>query len=263
MQGKGVIFLEFFVYLWELKWGAMIFIRYILLIFCLLVGGVGASAQGLTSDLVEWDFGTIAEEGGTVSHRFVLRNGSSDAVVVRSVRTSCGCTTSEYTRRPIASGGEGELVVTFDPRFRPGHFSKDIYIYSTAATEPLVVKIVGSVTPRVESLAERYPYTLGRDSVRISMLYLSVAPLMEGELVLSSAEFTNATSRPIEIEFRPRRESEELHLFYDRGVAAGERTVVEVGYRVDDATNVRRDTLDIFVDGVAVDKSIFIRGGAE
>lgn len=243
----------------------MILKRYILLILCLLAMRVEISAQTLLPDSSEWDFGTIEEEGGSVSHRFELRNDGDVAVVIRSVRTSCGCTTSEYTRRPITPGGVGELLVTFDPRFRPGHFSKDVYIYSTASEEPLVIKINGRVTPRVPSIEEWYPYIIGQ-GLRIAMTYVAVMPLMKGELVQRSVEYTNTSDKPIEIEFRKRHANEDLSLFYDGGVAAGEQTQVEIGYFTDlegDISAVRRDTLDIYINGEDSGRALYIKGVVE
>lgn len=239
--------------------------RCILLIFCLLAMAGGVGAETLSSSVAEWDFGTIAEDGGQVSHTFELRNGGSEPVVVRYVRTTCGCTNTEFERRPIVAGGVGEITVMFDPRFRPGHFLKDIYIYSTASEDPTILKITGVVSPRVESVEERYPYTLGRDSVRISMLYVTVTPLLRGELTQSGVEYANVSSRPVDVEFRPRRDGGELSLFYDRGVAPGENVQLNVGYAVDpegDVTTTRRDTVDIYVDGAFSGKSLFVKGVA-
>ncbi|WP_337492000.1 DUF1573 domain-containing protein [Alistipes finegoldii] len=48
-----------------------------------------------------WDFGTISETDGRVSHTFTGENRSDKPVVILDVVTTCGCTVPEFTKRPI------------------------------------------------------------------------------------------------------------------------------------------------------------------
>ncbi len=240
--------------------------RSMMLICCLLsgvLGGVfGVRAASLEFRELSWDFGNIEELGGDVSHTFSFRNDSSSPVVISNVRTTCGCTTPEYVKKPIAAGDESTLTVTFDPRFRPGQFKKDIYVYSTLSSEPIVLSIVGRVAPRVLSIEERYPYKL-LSGARLGQMYITVSYLSPGDMMQTSVEYYNESDDPIEVEFKARRESERLKLFYDNGVAARSGATLEVGYYIeaDEAIGeTLRDTVDIVVNGKATGKSIFIKG---
>ncbi len=244
--------------------------RSILLAICLLGGVVstvcGAEAEDLIFSESSYDFGTIEELGGDVSHTFEFRNETSQPIVIYNVRTTCGCTTPEYLRRPIAAGESSQIKVSFDPRFRPGKFKKDIYIYSTASDVPFVLSIVGTVTPRELSIEERYPYTMG-EGCRLGAMYITVQDVKPGELMQSVVEYYNGSKRAAEVEFRKRPSaSPSLRTFYYEGLAVGENASLEVGYFFDKEhplggeREFLRDTIDIYVNGKRSDKSLFIKG---
>ncbi|MFR6415865.1 MAG: DUF1573 domain-containing protein [Alistipes shahii] len=47
-----------------------------------------------------WDFGTIRESDGRVSHTFTGVNRGDKPLVILDVVTSCGCTVPEFSRQP-------------------------------------------------------------------------------------------------------------------------------------------------------------------
>ena len=91
------------------------------------------------------DFGTIQESDGPVTHTFKIKNEGKTPLVVTKVVASCGCTASEWTKEPIASGKTGEIKVTYDPAGRPQPFSKTVSVYSNGKTGSYVLTIKGVV----------------------------------------------------------------------------------------------------------------------
>ncbi|MFR9611859.1 MAG: DUF1573 domain-containing protein [Rikenellaceae bacterium] len=236
--------------------------KYILLIISFLTLVVGVTAKELEFAELTWDFGTIEEEGGSVTHTFEFENTTSIPVVIHNIRTSCGCTTPVYSRKPIGAGEKSTIEITFDPKFRPGTFKKDIYVYNTATEFPIILEITGTVTPRVLSLEERYPYTLG-DRLRIGTLYTSFRAVPRGRLVQQSVEFKNTSKKGLDIEFRLRDPKSLLQLHYDRELKAGEGATLEVGYYLEEDSSMAGrlyDTIDIYVDGMRAEKMLYIKG---
>ena len=85
----------------------------------LLVAGI-ALAQAtkgavISAPVTEFDFGTILEANGKVSHTFIIKNTGDAPLIITRVSTPCSCTTPEHTREPIAPGKEGKVVVTYNP----------------------------------------------------------------------------------------------------------------------------------------------------
>jgi hypothetical protein len=119
--------------------------------FISLTAGI-ASAQGkaavISAEETVYDFGEIKEGDGPVTHAFKIKNDGEAALVVTKVVASCGCTTPEWTKEPIASGKTGEVKATYDPLNRPGPFTKTISVYSNGKEGSYILTIRGKVIPK-------------------------------------------------------------------------------------------------------------------
>ncbi len=92
-----------------------------------------------------YDFGEINEADGKVSHTFVIDNTGDAPLVLTRVIASCGCTTPEWTKEPIAPGKSGDVKITYNPAGRPGVFAKTISIYSNGKKGSFILTIKGKV----------------------------------------------------------------------------------------------------------------------
>lgn len=93
----------------------------------------------------EFNFGTIKESNGKVSHVFEIKNTGDAPLVITRVISSCGCTTPSYSKEPIAPGKTGSITVTYDPTGRVYPFVKTVSIYSNGKEGPEVITIKGEV----------------------------------------------------------------------------------------------------------------------
>jgi len=91
------------------------------------------------------DFGTIKEADGSVTHTFKVKNEGKAPLVISRVVPSCGCTSPEWSKEPIAPGKTGEIKITYDPTGRPNTFTKTISVYSNGYTGSYVLTIKGIV----------------------------------------------------------------------------------------------------------------------
>ena len=80
-----------------------------------------------------YDFGTITE-GDTVEHNFAFTNSGEFPLIINNITASCGCTTPEWPRDPIAPGQESSIKVRFNSKGKMGVQNKTITIF--ANTEP-------------------------------------------------------------------------------------------------------------------------------
>ena len=91
---------------------------------------------------VAFDFGTIPQ-GKPVYHFFEVTNTGKDPMVISNVQTSCGCTTPEWSKEPIAPGGTAKVRVGYNAAGE-GHFEKTITImYNQNLSKQ--IKIMGTV----------------------------------------------------------------------------------------------------------------------
>ncbi|MFM2138936.1 MAG: hypothetical protein RJA57_1243 [Bacteroidota bacterium] len=88
---------------------------------------------------ISHDFGSIPQ-GKPVYHFFTLQNTGTDPLKLDDVQVSCGCTTPEWSRDPIAPGGSSRVKVGFNAA-AAGHFEKTItLIYQTSKSQILTIK---------------------------------------------------------------------------------------------------------------------------
>jgi mono/diheme cytochrome c family protein len=86
----------------------------------------------------------VAQPGDTnANFTFKVTNASPSEVTIERVQTSCGCTVAKLPSQPwkLAPGTNGQIEVTVDLRGKRGQFSKMVYVYTSAGTRNLTVKL--------------------------------------------------------------------------------------------------------------------------
>lgn len=115
-----------------------------------------------------YDFGNIKELDGKVTGRFEFTNIGDSALLLSSVKPGCGCTAANYTKTEVAPGESGFIDATYDPRNRPGSFSKSIKVTTNEPTNNSTsLFIKGVVEKRPPTVFEAAGYTEGKGMVRV------------------------------------------------------------------------------------------------
>jgi len=86
----------------------------------------------------EHDFGTITD-GDIVEHTFKFKNTGDAPLIISNAKATCGCTVPNWPKDPIPVGEEGEILVRFNSRNKPGNQNKTVTI--TANTYPSANKV--------------------------------------------------------------------------------------------------------------------------
>ncbi len=89
-----------------------------------------------------FDFGSIPQ-GRPVFHVFIVENPSLKPVLIDNIQASCGCTTPEWSKEPVAPGAKSEVKVGFNAAAE-GPFEKTIQVFY-AGGQQLVLTIKGNV----------------------------------------------------------------------------------------------------------------------
>lgn len=160
----------------------------------------GQDVARIVFDKTTHDFGTFKESDGPQTTTFTFKNEGTAPLILSNVRASCGCTTPEWTREPVAPGGTGSIKVSYDPKNRPGSFNKSVTVSSNAENRTVILRISGKVEPRELTLEEQYPRQIG--DLRVKSNYLSFGTIKMGEVVTKELELVNTTDKPIEVAFR-------------------------------------------------------------
>lgn len=136
-----------------------------------LLQTTGAGAQEtIRFDRYEHDFGTIDEDGGTQETTFRFTNNTTTPIAIARILSSCGCTTSTYTREAILPGKEGTIHVTYNPAGRPGVFRRTLTVLMDGADLRTILLVKGRVKAGKTRKHAGYPYTMGNLQLRNTLL---------------------------------------------------------------------------------------------
>ena len=102
------------------------------------------AGPAITFEEVKYDFGSVAQ-GGTVDHTFKFKNTGTAPLVISNIGVSCGCTTPEWTKDPIAPGKTGSIAAHFNSAGKMGMQNKVLTIESNATAGSTTVSLVGEV----------------------------------------------------------------------------------------------------------------------
>ena len=120
----------------------------IALFFALSLAALQLMAQGNFKYTAEsHDFGTV-EEGIQAAYNFEFVNTGDLPIIITNVQASCGCTTPEWPKEPIAPKGKGVIKASYNSQGRPGAFNKSITVTSNAVEPTKVLFIKGVVVPK-------------------------------------------------------------------------------------------------------------------
>jgi hypothetical protein len=89
------------------------------------------------------NFGKI-KQGVPVTTFFTVTNTSDKPVVLESVVASCGCTTPEWSKEPIAPNGTAQIKVGYNAA-AVAPFTKDVTIRLAGIQQAKVIHITGEV----------------------------------------------------------------------------------------------------------------------
>lgn len=135
----------------------------VLIIACVGFGTVSCSNKGKSEDSEDiknkipviafvdstlFNFGDV-KEGEVVEKKFRFKNKGEFPLIINNITSSCGCTTPEWPREPIAPNEESAILVRFNTKGKMGPQMKTITVYAntTPATTELNIQGVVNAAP--------------------------------------------------------------------------------------------------------------------
>lgn len=156
-----------------------------------------AAAQSVTWLETRHDFGAFDESLGPVSTDFRFINTTPEPVAIIAARASCGCTSPQYSRDPIAPGDTATITVTYDPAGRPGRFSKYVAIDLSDGAPRTKLLIDGTVVGSPTSVALRFPAHCG-STIQLARGAVMCGEITKGKTRTTFLEAYNRSTDPIQ-----------------------------------------------------------------
>lgn len=115
----------------------------ILTLFFIGLITISASAQEFKFETETIDYGKI-DKGADGARTFTFTNIGDQPLIIKDIKSSCGCTIPEKPKKPILPKEKGTIKVSYNTNITGG-FAKSISILSNVKNERTVLKIKGFV----------------------------------------------------------------------------------------------------------------------
>ncbi|RTQ47738.1 DUF1573 domain-containing protein [Hymenobacter gummosus] len=102
---------------------------------------------------MKYDFGKI-KQGDIVEHVFKFKNTGNAPLIISNIGVSCGCTTPDWTREPIAPGKSGTITAKFNSAGKMGAQNKVLSVESNVPGGTTSIALVGEVLDPAAAPAE-------------------------------------------------------------------------------------------------------------
>jgi hypothetical protein len=93
----------------------------------------------------EIDIGTIKDSDKPVTHIFRFTNTGNAPLQITKLQTTCGCTTPEYSDKPVLPGREGIIKVAYDPKGKSGRIDQSVIIVANTVPNIHILRLKGNV----------------------------------------------------------------------------------------------------------------------
>lgn len=103
-------------------------------------GGAPGHMPAFEWNEITHNFGKIPQ-GTPTNYNFIFKNKGKSPLIISTVKGSCGCTITEYTKQPVLPGKTGVVTAIFDAE-APGAFNKSIRVTANVegGSETLFIK---------------------------------------------------------------------------------------------------------------------------
>ncbi len=141
-------------------------------------------------------FDTLREEAGPVMRRFEVTNEGDAVLRLLDVKAGCGCTTTDWEKKPIPPGQAGYIDVEYNPAGRPGGFSNAVAVTTNDPDRiTIILQISGMVLPRPKTTEELYPHVQG--SLRFRSNHITLGEAFLGQTKQDTFFFVNTADKPV------------------------------------------------------------------
>jgi hypothetical protein len=198
------------------------------------------------------DFGIVDENKGPVTHEFVFTNNSLRPVKILKVQASCGCTTPGWSKEVIPPGKQGFIQASYDPKGRPGFFSKSLTVTTDLEADPVILQIKGQVTNEEKPLPSDYPIAKGSLKMKVSSFNMGRV-FLKDEFVVREFPVVNGGDSPVAFT------GKFVHPDYikvdvqPRTLKPGEKAVIKISYNgaLKNRYGFQSDNVEIETDDAA------------
>ena len=231
------------------------------LLFVCLVYSVGVHAQvakPLQFREEIFDFGTIKEQAGPAMHEFSFVNNSNRPVKILKVQASCGCTTPDWSKDPVAPGKTGFIQASFNPVGRPGYFNKSLTVTTDFDANPIILQIKGQVA--VEGEVDKNQFQTAKGSWQLKTGSFNLGKVfVKDEFTSRDFQVLNGGNKPVTFSGKFVGPAYIKVDVQPKTLAPGQKGNIKVGYngKMKGQYGFQSDNIEIFTDDESIPSKSF------
>ena len=132
----------------------------VVIAFSLTITVLAFAGPKIEFDKESHDYGVV-RYGKTAEAKFQFTNKGDETLVIKKLRSSCGCTKAVHGSSRVEPGGKSSIVASFDTEgLRAGRKRKTVYVHTNDPVKPIVkLSLYADVVKEIEveppSLARR------------------------------------------------------------------------------------------------------------
>ncbi len=158
------------------------------------------SAQFLSFDKIDYDYGVIPSDRINTKAIFSCTNRGVEPIVIKKIVPSSKSITCELSRDTIRQGARSSVSVSFNPQKYKSFFSESIDVYTTdKMLGKITLKLHGTVKDLDSTIEKLYPCTF--DLVRMSKLTISYGTINFPNTVVDTITVYNPQDSAVSLVF--------------------------------------------------------------
>ena len=104
----------------------------------------GNNVPAIKFETTEHDFGKILQ-GEQVSYTFKFKNVGGAPLIITSIEKTCGCTSPDFSNKPIKPGESGKITITYDSKGHKGFQNKRLIVKANTNPSETILRIKAQV----------------------------------------------------------------------------------------------------------------------
>lgn len=191
------------------------------------------------------DFHSIYEADGGITVDFEYSNSGNYPLKINRILAP-GIKTIDYPKKSIMPGESGSIKVKVEPFGSPGHYEKDIIVFSNASNSPSQLKIKGKIISGTYNSS----FSTQIGGLALKHQQMNFGYIFNGDIIVRYIPVKNTSEEELKIEFSDLPN----HLIINNkfiALPAGETGLVEFTYNTNKVDNwdFVIDKIDVHVIG--------------
>lgn len=166
----------------------------VLIFFCTILAAQEKTAV-INVNKEKHDFGK-AVDGEMLMYDFVITNSGTGDLILKTIRSTCGCTVAQPEKMELKPGESTKLHVEFDTAQREGEQQKYIYIYSNDPKKrELRIAVAANVLPKDSKEAQNMKF----GKLKLDKNKYDFGRVVEGKFYIANIKMFNNGEADLEI----------------------------------------------------------------